>query len=151
MLGALAACLDLFLLDAGPGLRGKLSHGEAALLPAGAQLEPPSAVEAILFALVVGLCAEHVEENADDVGGEVRVEFLLQVTAELVCPRSLAGANSSIYQSGIDSNRPKSDGECFRWRPRGPRGRARASDSLTSASRTYAAIAPFTTRTCGCR
>jgi hypothetical protein len=38
--GALAACLDLFLLSAGPGLRGKLSHGEATLLPAHTALLP---------------------------------------------------------------------------------------------------------------
>jgi hypothetical protein len=38
--GALAACMDLFLLSAGPGLRGKLSHGEAVLLPAHTVLLP---------------------------------------------------------------------------------------------------------------
>jgi hypothetical protein len=38
--GALAACMDLFLLSAGPGLRGKLSHGEAVLLPAHSALLP---------------------------------------------------------------------------------------------------------------
>ena len=55
--GALDCCMDLFLLDAGPGLRGKLAHGDVRLACYPSET-PPTGGEFGEFAAPKGESAE---------------------------------------------------------------------------------------------
>lgn len=87
--GIVDACFDLFLLDAGPGLRGKLAHGDIDLLALSIEASGrndchsaeegpllirgmPHALDQVLLSLIVALCAElpRVEAHLSTEGGK---------------------------------------------------------------------------------